>query len=166
MNFEKIVRIGNHPAQVYGVSCNIYCKIVFKDGKLSITGVEGPTSDGNCRGSCGQIIMDLDAAEVVPAPNWTQGKIQQVLDVWNKWHLNDMRAGSPAQRSWLKAHPCKSYEEAKLSLEAAGLQPDPDYLHKGKPYSYGSAWLKVDVPEDVLQFLQSLPDTDTTPAWV
>lgn len=33
-------------------------------------------------------------------------------------------------------------------------------------YKYGSAWRKEDVPEDVLEFLRSLPDTDKKPAWV
>jgi hypothetical protein len=33
-------------------------------------------------------------------------------------------------------------------------------------YRYGSAWLKVEVPEEVLQFLKGLPDADREPAWV
>ena len=33
-------------------------------------------------------------------------------------------------------------------------------------YKYGSAWLKEDVPEDVLEFLRGLPDTKVRPAWV
>jgi len=30
----------------------------------------------------------------------------------------------------------------------------------------GSAWLTEQVPDQVLEFLRSLPDTDRTPAWV
>jgi len=33
-------------------------------------------------------------------------------------------------------------------------------------YKYGSAWLREEVPQEVLDFLMSLPDTDKTPAWV
>lgn len=33
-------------------------------------------------------------------------------------------------------------------------------------YKYGSAWLFEAVPEDVLQFLADLPETDLEPAWV
>lgn len=33
-------------------------------------------------------------------------------------------------------------------------------------YRYGSAWLKEEVPAEVLAFLESLPETDKTPAWV
>jgi hypothetical protein len=33
-------------------------------------------------------------------------------------------------------------------------------------YKYGSAWLKQDVPAEVIEFLKGLPDTDKKPAWV
>lgn len=33
-------------------------------------------------------------------------------------------------------------------------------------YKYGTAWLKRDLPAEVVTFLQSLPDTDVQPAWV
>ena len=34
------------------------------------------------------------------------------------------------------------HEWAKYWLTKAGLQPDPNYIRDGKPYSYGSAWVK------------------------
>jgi len=33
-------------------------------------------------------------------------------------------------------------------------------------YKYGSAWLREDVPADVLAWIESRPDTDKNPAWV
>jgi len=41
----------------------------------------------------------------------------------------------------------------------------------GKPcevcgYKYGTAWLREEVPQDVLDFLVSLPAATGTPAWV
>ena len=33
-------------------------------------------------------------------------------------------------------------------------------------YEYGSRWLHEDVPGDVIEWLESLPETDKTPAWV
>jgi hypothetical protein len=33
-------------------------------------------------------------------------------------------------------------------------------------YRYGNGWLYEEVPEEVLQWLQNLPDTDQKPAWV
>ena len=39
-------------------------------------------------------------------------------------------------------------------------------LHNGQPYRYGTAWLKEKVPQEVLDFLVALPETDIQPAWV
>lgn len=168
-NFTKVVRLGT--TAEYGAPCSIFCKISFTDGNLSITGVEGPRKDGNAKGSCGQIVMSLNAANITPAPGWTTELIAQFLDTWNKWHLNNMQAGSPAQVAHLvtltwPGYPVSHYDWAKAQLEAAGLQPDPTYSHNGKPYNYGSAWLRKEVPDAVIAFLQALPDTDVQPAWV
>ena len=46
----------NHPSPVF-------VEIKYSDGKLSITGVEGPTRSGNCIGSCGQIDMNYRMPE-------------------------------------------------------------------------------------------------------
>ncbi len=159
MNINKVIRIGI--TAEYGMPCSVFCKIRFNDGKLSITGVEGPTNDGNARGGCGQI---RDFVISTYAEGWDKAKAEQFRTIWNQWHLNDMQAGTPAQTTELAKHqfpgyPKSHYEWAKEVLTAAGLQPD-------NGYSYGSAWLKVDVPEWVLLFLASLPDSDKTPAWV
>lgn len=159
MNIDKVVRLGR------GQCGNVYCKIRFSDGKLSITGVEGPKPNGDAIGSCGQIVDHLAADVTEYAPGWDAEKVAEFADVWQRWHLNDMRPGSPAQESYLRANPViyqypeSHYEKASAALAAAGLNPD-------NGYKYGSAWLKESVPEDVLRFLSSLPDTDTKPAWV
>ena len=65
------------------------------------------------------------------------------------------------------------YEVSKRETKAAGWVREDEHP-KGllsKPcgtcgYKYGTKWLKVDVPASVLEWLQALPDTDKTPAWV
>ena len=160
---NKTIRLGEGP---YG---SIFCHIQFNAGKLSITGVEGPTRNGDARGGCGQIIMH-EWEFTSYAPGWNPELVARFREVWDRWHRNDMQAGSPAQRAYLEAHPITNranhYERARDSLRAAGLNPDPGYIHNGKPYSYGSAWLREEVPAGVIAFLESLPDTDITPAWV
>ncbi|WP_299450047.1 hypothetical protein [uncultured Pigmentiphaga sp.] len=94
MDFEKIVRIGR--LKDYG---NVFCRITYADGRLSISGVEGPLPNGDCRGSCGQIEMHADSwdfAEI--APNWSPEMIQKFLDIWREWHMNDMRAYDAAMK--------------------------------------------------------------------
>ena len=163
-DFTKTVRIGT--AKTYGGrGMSIYCRIKFDDGRLSISGVEGPLPSGNCLGGCGQIDMHLAPDQIVSyAPEWNTQTLRKFLAVWKEWHLNDMKAGTPAQETELKKHEFPGYPESHYTwaceiLEKAGLHPD-------NGYKYGSAWLSVDVPSDVIEFLQSLPDTDKTPAWV
>jgi len=120
--------------------------------RLSITGTEG-------RDSGGQIIMHPWNFQTY-AEGYSAETVQQLRDIWEKWHSNDMQAGSPAQTAFLEANPVSRadhYTAATEALKAAGLNPDPNYLHKGKPYKYGSAWLFVEVPAEALQYLHQLP---------
>lgn len=161
-DFTKVVRVGR------GSNGHVFVTIKYKDGELSLTGVEGPKSNGDCKGSCGQINMSPSWGITAYAPGFSVEIEKQLRDVWGAWHLNHMRAGSPAQRAVAATLPesmRRDYKAMKQALREAGVDPDPAYLHKGKPYAYGSAWLRDDVPEDVLLWLQSLPATDIMPAW-
>ncbi len=88
-------------------------------------------------------------------------KAQRMLAIWERWHLNHMRAGSPAQEAYLREHvvtvsyPATHFDVASKALAAAGLNPDPNYLHNGKPYIYGTAWLAEEMPPEVLAEIQS-----------
>ena len=72
--------------------CNLWIQIQFKGGRLSITGVEGPLNNGDCKGSCGQCGVDPEAK---PAAGYSAADLQKLREVWAAWHLNDMRAHSP-----------------------------------------------------------------------
>ncbi len=164
----KVIRIGRiNTGGCFPV--DLFCRIEIKAGRLSISGVEGPKANGDAYGSCGQIDMH-EWVVTEYAPGWNASQVARFREVWGAWHLNDMQAGSPAQTAYLKAHPITDrlnhFDKASEALAAAGLNPDPNYLHNGKPYRYGSAWLRVDLPADVIAFLESLPTTDKTPAWV
>ncbi len=172
--FTRTVRLGSILTHG-GARVSVYAQIRWDGARLSISGVEGPQSNGNAYGSCGQIIMSYRTAEerakIKPAPGWAAESIGRFFDLWGRWHLNDMRAGSPAQRERLAGltfpgYPASHYEWACAELSAAGLHPDPGYLHNGEPYAYGSAWLAEDVPADVLAELAAFPEADRSPAWV
>jgi hypothetical protein len=162
-DFTKILRIGKTR------DCgNLFCKVRFTGGRLSITGVEGPKRNGDARGGCGQIIMhEWDVAEY--APGWDAALVARFRDVWSDWHLNDLQAGNPVQmahlkalategRDWRKDGAKDHYTWANDVLDAAGLNPEGD--------RYGHKWHQVEVPADVLDFLRALPDADIQPAWV
>ncbi len=137
-----------------------YCSIKFIDGRLSITGVEGPRKDGDCAGSCGQIVMsEWDVKEY--GKGWDADSVVKFREIWNRWHLNDMCAGSPKQEEFLRQHPSerRDYTATCKLLEEAGLLVDYGY-------KYGSAWLSEQAPSDVLDWLKALPVSPTKPAWV
>jgi len=170
LDFHKVVRLGTMKTWG-GRGYSVYCKVEFKDGRLSISGVEGPLESGNALGACGQIDMHLrdEQSKIKLAPGWTRAKLRRFFEVWERWHLNDLKAGSQAQEDHLRANPIPKadyaypkshYEVALKVLTEAGLNPDAD------GYVYGSAWKREEVPADALDFLCSLPRTDKQPAWV
>lgn len=99
-NFTRVL----HP--LMGKSYRVFVKVEYRDGRLSITGVEGPLSSGNCLGGCGQIDMHLRDGQwrkpesgYRPADGWTRQDVDKLLEYWGAWHLNDMHAGCEHQRA-------------------------------------------------------------------
>lgn len=146
-DFTKIVRLGTmktHDGRAYSVFCNIK----YIGGKLSIFGVEGPLPSGNCLGAAGQI--DMHQPQITnPAAGWNQAKFKRFFDIWRHWHLNDM-------------NPTCEHQEARGET----WETHPKAVCPDCGYRLGSQWLTREVPEDAIDFLKSLPDTDKTPAWV
>jgi hypothetical protein len=143
--------------------CNVwhpvFVTIKWETPRLSITGVEGPKANGDCWGGAGQIQLEPQH----PAPGWQTDDVERLQAVWDRWHLNDMRAGTPAQQACLAEHefpgyPINHFDWAQAVLDRAGLQPDGGYR-------YGSAWLTEEVPDDVLDYLWSLPNTLRAHPW-
>lgn len=171
VTLDKIIR----PGTVAGHNLNgtpnpaldVFCRIRYAEGRLSITGVIGPMPSGNAKGGCGQIDMEFSHRNLadndkcyssplkpVLAPGWDRKTWLDFLDVWKAWHLNDMRSGCEHQRAmgW-------TYEAHHNPATFKG-DDCPTCGH-----SIGSAWLKEEVPAEVLAFLDSLPDADKRPAW-
>lgn len=88
---------------------------------------------GECDGSSGQCDKDIrEQAGDIAA-------VAVLLDLWEEYHLNDMRPGTRPQlaaiRDFYASKPEKSdYDAIKAYLESIGLLVD-------RGYSYGSAWL-------------------------
>jgi hypothetical protein len=148
---QKILYIGD--VLTDGRYQKTFLKSKIKDGTLTISGVIGPQPSGNCAGSCGQIettLYDAFAAhEIRFHQNFTPAMLSHLLDIWEKWHLNDMHAECEHQRAlgW-------TYE-----------------THKGQEcptcgYKIGTEWKRVELPKDVITFMTSLPNSTVTPAWV
>lgn len=152
--------------------------------KLSISGVVGPKRNGDCTGSAGQIDMDFfDTFSTVKdavSPIGTRN-LARLLNIWRRFHLNDMQAGCAHQRilkwdkePWDSTKPTTAYIKHPdgydgWNMKAWVNEKDGGYLGKPCPvcgYKYGTEWLKKDVPEWALRFLWNLPETDVQPAWI
>ena len=173
MSINKWVFIGYTPEKF-----KVYVHIQYDGKRLSLTGVEGPLSNGDAKGGCGQI----DISDVVPMDSGVD--TLQLRNVWRAWHLNDARAGCEHQRAmgwdkqpidptkpldtYGKHFPGQPYDTWSM-LAWATPKEHPNGL-LGKPcevcgYKYGSAWLHEDVPQDVISFLESLPAGKRPEGW-
>ena len=127
-----------------GETCEI--KIDLTDDRLSICGLiysgrKLLQDDSNLlrAGQCKK-----EAKKFIPA---------RLYEVWDRWHLNDMRAGTPAQeklvKELLESSPNADYDEQCDFLDRHDLLFDGGY-------KYGSAWLREDLPQDVIDYVHSL----------
>lgn len=75
-----------------------FCKITINEKDegpvLSITGVVGPTPRGNAY-SAGQCVDTIRGG--TPTKMWSREMLDKLCDIWERWHLNDMRAGCEHQ---------------------------------------------------------------------
>lgn len=119
------------------------------DGRLSFIGTG--------RHGSGQVVKYLYTD--TPAKGFTRKDCFRLKQAWERWHLNDMRAGTPKQedavRKWRTTSNDQSYKAAFEMLKSIDLLVDDG--HK-----YGSKWLKEEVPLDVLEWLFSLPGIGAT----
>lgn len=76
----------------------------------------------------------------------SEDDLNAIVEIWNRWHLNDMKAGSRKQQSfideWKKTNKY-SYDKACKALKEAGLYED-------NGYKYGHSWLVELIPDEVI----------------
>jgi hypothetical protein len=185
MNIAKTVYLGDVPRYDRdGATMAVFCRVKYDGKRLSITGVEGPRKDGDAWGSCGQITLDPDAF-VSFGDGWNADKVAEFAATWERWHLNDMRAGCAHQRlyGWHTrpinpSKPTNTYGkhfdgQERDSWNLLGWISPSEHSDGllGKPcpdcgYAYGTAWLTEEVPQDILEWLAGLPESEREPAWV
>lgn len=217
-----------------------YCRISYEKGRLSISGVIGPKSNGDCYGSAGQCQDEIRDGEPNKAEGWTPELVTAFCDIWDRWHLNDMNPCCEHQRAlgWMSeakeeipiyhyvllpdaAAKQKNVQNVALSHLEAGKTFTPNeeqvfyanlnhFLDQYEPlsgelaryykpykatystgevemkkrgwvsfkddrrgilskpcpvcgYKYGSSWITEEVPEEVITFLESLPEARKSP---
>lgn len=93
MSFAKWVRVGRmRPGDT--PAAFLWVSIRWDGRRLSISGVDGPMRNGDALGGCGQCIDALGSVTE------SEVDVPRLRAVWERWHLNDMRAGCAHQREW------------------------------------------------------------------
>lgn len=101
--------------------------------ELSISGLLVPYRARTVHGA-GQVTDDLKHV-TEPAEGWTVSELRKLLAVWERWHLNGLKAG------------CVHMPEGTaLGTECPVQAADPKIE---KPYRYGHAWLVEVLPDEV-----------------
>lgn len=140
-----------------GDTIKVYVEISYANNRLSVVG----SAYANRKAERNMISsgQNIDEARKVttPGPGLTMDDVRGVVDVWDRWHLNDMRAGCTHQRSfgWDAMHALESRGRYTGMSEARVRA----FERIGRPcpacgYRYGSAWLSEEVPADVVEFVR------------
>lgn len=106
-----------------------------------------------------------------------EASIVRILDIWDRWHLNDMRAGTLEQSAAVDAYLAGSgkrydYTDVRAHLATLGLrtsyskhtEPNANGQMVPVAYNYGSAWLvellPAEVEAEILGLFTPAADTD------
>jgi len=109
-----------------------YVKKHLGTGRLSISGVVGPRSNGDAWGSCGQISDTIREAinagefKANDAQGWTVPDVLAFLYLWDQYHLNDMHPECEHQRA--SGWP----QQARQKIKSYMWQLKPDIGSKKK----------------------------------
>jgi hypothetical protein len=130
---ELRTAFGEHPTVEHGtiaeplelsVQASLYAPYDHKDN---------PSQSGQAR--------DALAEVVEPAPGWTLEEIAELGAIWDRWHLNTMRAACAHMPA--DAHARWDRRE-RVECEA------------GSGYLYGTAWLTEEMPAEVVERVRHL----------
>jgi hypothetical protein len=91
---------------------------------------------------CGQMIDEI--AKLFP--NYKQ--VQRIKEIWERFHLNDMKTGTKKQTEIRNETKLTDYEEICAYLKLVGCYED-------NGYKYGHGWLYEPIPEDILNEIKS-----------
>ena len=111
------------------------CGVVYT-GKKLLKSEKNLLSGGQCIDDCKGIIPE------------------QLVSVWERWHLNDMRAGTPKQTEAIDKVSC-TFDRLNWYAQACEYLKSID-LYEDNGYRYGSAWLREEIPSSVVDYIASL----------
>lgn len=160
LNFRKVFELGKTSYMSDRRDNRVTVEVSYEDGKLSFMGNIYNRSNTDITAG-GQIREEI-------AKRFARNPYMQELSAfWKTYHLNDAHPGTEAQEEMLERYKkekrttspdgaalpdrnANHYEWAKKVLEGENMLIDGGH-------TYGKAWLKRDVPKEVLERIQSFP---------
>lgn len=101
---------------------------------------------------CGQMYDELLKLNRSP-------RVRRIVELWRRWHLNDLKAGTRLQDECLATYP--KDDRYDYTIACKRLADNDLYIDRG--YAYGSAWLVELLPTDVIIELAQLFNAEYTP---
>lgn len=117
--------------------------------EVSLMGEAGSKYAPRSVRSAGQIV-DMLSEITKPAPGWTLSEIRRVRELWERWHLNTMRAACAHMDTETLVREDNRFGGTHISTKA------PENVCPVTGYQYGHAWLTEEVPAEVLDELRHL----------
>lgn len=102
--------------------------------------------------------QNLDTIKKYSSQLKNRNTFYKIYNVWKSYHLNDLTPGSPKQMEFIKTHYKNNFNYDLVCNELAknDLLFDKSYLYDGKPYRYGTAWLKTEIPSNIKNNINNL----------
>ena len=132
-------------------------------------------------GQCIDALRRLAQEGSTPGPGLTRADLARLLDVWERWHLNGMRAGCAHQRAagWAdrpidagkptsaygRHYPGQRSNSWNMLAWVTPAEHPEGLLTRPCPecgYPYGSAWLSEPLPAEVESFVRDLARLPTS----
>jgi hypothetical protein len=138
------IEVSVHPLQRVAPELTIDLQPLPADAmELSITAsiYRGRSSEPCAAGQCRDDVRMLLNADPMRA------EIAELCEIWKRWHLGGMNAGTRTQRDALAdmepaVYPESHYDKACTHLASKGLLVD-------RGYKFGSAWLSEPLPTEI-----------------
>lgn len=114
---------------------------------------EGVNVSEECSGGgplCSHIILGL----IDEVPNEDFSDLRKILELWERWHCNELNPGSDRQRAAIEKFEAEFGKNLKYDEVCEFLKLIDLYEDRG--YKYGHAWLYEKVPNEVIKELASL----------
>jgi len=131
--------------------------------KVNLVEIEIELSTDNNLSICGNVWNNLKTDIISGGQNLDELKpyfkydqlFNKLYRIWKLYHLNDMQAGTPVQMEHIETVRHKHtgggwYTWACDELDKVGLLTT---TYNNKPYKFGSQWIKKEIPQNVLKFL-------------